>query len=232
MMARIVADWAVAAESRQDLDARLFPQEEAVLARAGEKRRAEFTTVRALARGALARIGVEPAPILPGVKGQPRWPAGVRGSMTHCNGYRAAVVARAADGAAVGIDAEPNAPLSGDALAAITVGAEARHIRELTAGAPRVHWGRMLFSAKEAVYKAWFPLTGVRIGFRDAHVTFDPESGRFAARILRSVPEIATAGPLDIFHGRWAADERLMVTAICIPAQQPVSRQSHKEDFS
>ncbi|MGW6984318.1 4'-phosphopantetheinyl transferase family protein [Streptomyces sp. NPDC054932] len=217
MMARIVADWAVAAESREDLDAPLFPEEVAVLARAGKKRRAEFTTVRALARGALARLDVEPGPILPGVKGQPRWPAGVRGSMTHCEGYRAAVVARAADGMAVGIDAEPNAPLSDGALAAITVGAEDRHIGELRSRSPHVQWCRMLFSAKEAVYKTWFPLTGIRIGFRDAQITFEPESGRFSARILRPLPDLPEAGNLSTFNGRWAADEQLIATSICIP---------------
>ena len=79
-----------------DIPARLFPEEEALVARSVDKRRREFTTARRCAREALARLGVPPAPILPGERGAPRWPAGVVGSMTHCAGYRAAAVARPA----------------------------------------------------------------------------------------------------------------------------------------
>ncbi|MFI1936919.1 4'-phosphopantetheinyl transferase [Streptomyces purpureus] len=200
------------------------------MTRAGDRRRREFTTVRALARQALARIDVAPAPILPGPKGQPRWAPGVRGSMTHCAGYRAAVVARSRDGLGLGIDAEPNGPLSKDALAAITTGDEAAHIAALRDRAPQVHWDRLLFSAKEAVYKTWFPLTGARLGFRDAHITFHPGTGRFVARLSRSFPDVPGAGRLRRLTGRWAASDTLVVTAICLPAARPAGRSQHKEN--
>ena len=54
----------------------LFPEEEAVVARAVGKRRREFSSGRACARAALARLGVPPAPLLPGLRGAPRWPDG------------------------------------------------------------------------------------------------------------------------------------------------------------
>jgi 4'-phosphopantetheinyl transferase EntD len=75
-------------------EAVLFPEEEAVIARAVPKRRQEFTTARHCARTALATLGAPPAPILPGEMGAPTWPPGYVGTMTHCAGYRAAAIAR------------------------------------------------------------------------------------------------------------------------------------------
>ena len=75
----------------------LFPEEEAVIAKAVDKRRREFTTARACARAALARLGLPPVPIVPGLRGAPQRPDGVVGSMTHCAGYRACAVARDRD---------------------------------------------------------------------------------------------------------------------------------------
>ena len=72
----------------------LFPEEQAVIANAVDKRRLEFTTARACARVALGKLGLPPVPIVPGPRGAPRWPAGVVGSITHCAGYRACAVAR------------------------------------------------------------------------------------------------------------------------------------------
>ena len=60
---------------------------------------------------ACSRLGYPQVPILPGVGGAPIWPVGVRGSMTHCTGYAAAAVAPRPRVFAIGIDAEPDAPL-------------------------------------------------------------------------------------------------------------------------
>jgi 4'-phosphopantetheinyl transferase EntD len=160
----------------------LYPAEEAVVARAVDKQRREFTTARACARAALARLGVPPGPIVPGPRGAPQWPAGVVGSMTHCDGYRAAVVARHRDLVAIGVDAEPHAPLPVGVLGTVTSAAERAHLTALAVAGSGRHWDRMLFSAKESVYKAWFPLTGRWLGFEDAAVTIDPAGGTFTAR--------------------------------------------------
>lgn len=88
----------------------LFPAEEREIAGAGDKRRREFTTARRCARRALARLGLAPGPLPTGPTGAPVWPVGVTGSITHCDGYRAAAAARTADLAGLGIDAELHAP--------------------------------------------------------------------------------------------------------------------------
>ncbi len=94
-----------------DPRARLLPGEEAAVARAQPARVREFATGRACARRALAALGLPEVPVPRGPRGAPGWPSGVVGAITHCPGYRAAVAARATDARALGIDAEPDAPL-------------------------------------------------------------------------------------------------------------------------
>jgi 4'-phosphopantetheinyl transferase EntD len=195
--------------------ATLFPAEEAVIVRAVDKRRREFTSARLCARTALARIGVPPAPILPGERGAPTWPDGVVGSMTHCAGYRAAAVARAADVATIGLDAEPNEPLPDGVLTTVANPEERAALAELPPGAA-VSWDRLLFSVKESVYKAWFPLCRKWLDFTEAEVTIEP-SGAFTARLLVPGPVVAGV-KLTGFTGRWLARDGLLVTAIAVLA--------------
>lgn len=200
----------VSAEAFDDpAEVTLFPEEEAVVARAVGKRRREFGTARHCARRALARLGLPPAPVLPGPRGAPRWPDGVVGSMTHCDGYRAAALAYARDVRAIGIDAEPHDALPEGVLEVISLAPERERLAGLRTAEPRLHWDRLLFSAKESVYKAWFPLTGRWLGFEDAEVSITPD-GRFTVRLLVPASPPAPAG----FAGRWVVRAGLILTAV------------------
>jgi 4'-phosphopantetheinyl transferase EntD len=197
--------------------ATLFPEEEAAISRAVARRRAEFAAGRACARAALAQLGLPAAPIVPGPRGAPQWPPGVVGSITHCDGYRASAVAHARDMITLGLDAEPDGPLPGGVLDAVSLAEERDRLPALTAAAPHVPWDRLLFCAKEAVYKAWFPLAGRWLGFEEAAITFAPGAGTFTARLL--VPGPAVGGrTLDGFSGRWLARGGLLLAAIAVPA--------------
>ena len=111
MIEEILPDGAIAVEARDDsADAALFPEEEALLASAIEKRRREFATGRMCAHSALQQLGYPAGAILRGSRGEPLWPEGVVGSITHCDGYRAAAVARSQEIVTLGIDAEPTPP--------------------------------------------------------------------------------------------------------------------------
>ncbi|MFI9594963.1 4'-phosphopantetheinyl transferase [Nonomuraea sp. NPDC052265] len=191
-------------------DVPLFPEERAAVRKAVAGRRREFATVRHCAREALAALGIPPAPIVPGRRGAPRWPAGAVGSMTHCAGFRAAAVAGAWDVRSIGIDAEPHEPLPEGVFRLVARPEEAAMVRELGALRPDTRWDRLLFSAKESVYKAWFPLTGEWLGFDEGSLTFTLD-GRFRARLL---PPDA---PMAEFAGRWTAAPGLLATAIVVP---------------
>ncbi|GAA0854234.1 4'-phosphopantetheinyl transferase [Streptosporangium amethystogenes subsp. fukuiense] len=210
----------------------LFLAEEAVISGAVEKRRREFTTARWCARDALGHLGYPPVPVLPGAKGAPVWPSGVVGSITHCAGYRAAAVARSGDVATLGIDAEPNKPLPSGILEVITVDEELRRVTDLLRRDPSVRWDRLLFSAKESVYKAWFPLAPLReprLDFTEASITFDPVWGGFQARLLGEGPRLSDGVELTEFSGRWLVGRGLVITAVAVVAapsddRDPASR--------
>jgi 4'-phosphopantetheinyl transferase EntD len=216
MIDQLLPETVVAVEAFADTaGATLFPEENDVVAAVIDPRRREFTTVRTCARQGLAQLGFAPAPILPGDQGAPSWPDGAVGSMTHCTGYRAAAVGFAHDHVAIGIDAEPHGPLPAGVLGAIAVPEEQAWVARLRAVRPDTHWDRLLFSAKESVYKAWFPMTHQWLGFRQATISVDVSSRTFSAAIA------APSCPSTIaFSGSWLVAGDLVLTAVSVPASR------------
>ncbi|MCI4046636.1 4'-phosphopantetheinyl transferase superfamily protein [Streptomyces sp. TRM75563] len=201
---------------RAGAEAMLFPEEWPAIAAAVPSRRAEYATVRACARDALTQLGQPPVALVPGEHREPRWPAGIVGSMTHCTGYRGVAVAHDHRIAALGIDAEPNIPLPGGLLDVLAGRAEA----DLLAALPPsgTAWDRLLFSAKESVYKTWFPLTGRWLGFEDVIVRISPV-GTFEAHLLVEGPTL-DGEVLDSFDGTWLHRDGLLLTAITVPPRR------------
>jgi len=237
-----VASTEVRGESPDPMDGRaegLFPAEQSALGRVAACRRRDFTVARACARRALDQLGLPPAAILPGPRREPCWPGGVVGSITHCPGYRAAAVARWAELASVGIDAEVAEALPDGVLDKVTLPEERAWMRVLPGSG--VAWDRVVFSAKESVYKAWFPLAGRWLGFEDAVVTVDhvrpleggldsirplegglggrPVAGTFEARLLVDGPEVG-GEPLSHLAGRFRVGDGLILTAVAVPWPQ------------
>jgi 4'-phosphopantetheinyl transferase EntD len=203
----------------------LYAEELVALGRAVNKRRREFVTGRACARQALMRLGLRPCSVPSGPRGEPVWPQGVVGSITHCRGYVACAVASRETLGAVGIDAEPHEPLNEETLSEIVTPAENRRVRDLSAAWPGIHWDRVWFSAKEAVYKAWFPLTRRWLGFHDAEVTLDGTNGRFVAQLL--VPGARINGEsISSFSGRWLVRDGLTLTGVVAPPRCGVGSRS------
>jgi enterobactin synthetase component D / holo-[acyl-carrier protein] synthase len=218
MIERILPSQVTVAESfGDDPAAVLFPEEYAAIAQATESRRREFATARSCARAALAGLGLPTVAVPRGPDGEPHWPEGVTGSITHCAGYRAAAVARTRDVVSLGVDAEPNEPLPDhDMLKLIALDEERVRLGELSAVMPGVCWDRLLFSAKESIYKTWFPLACRWLGFESAEILVDPHAGTFTARLLVQGP-LVNGSPLTLLNGRWLADHGLLVTAVVVP---------------
>jgi 4'-phosphopantetheinyl transferase EntD len=217
LLSGVLPDTVAAAEMYDDPpDLAPFPEEEPLIARSVAKRRNEFITVRYCARQALAELGVPPVPILKGEKGEPCWPDGVVGSLTHCDGYRGAAVGRRESVRSVGIDAEPHGVLPHGVLDAISLPVERTEISALPAG---LHWDRILFCAKEATYKAWYPVTRRWLGFEDAHIVFDVDEGGAAGGFESSIlidPAALSGPPLTTLRGRWSVRDGLALTAIVL----------------
>lgn len=195
-----------------DPQAVLFPEEAALIQGAVERRSREFTTGRSCARAALRQLGISPIPILRGAMREPLWPACVVGSITHCRGYRAAAAAMRKNVMTIGIDAEPHEPLPAGILHQVALAQEEDW---LATAPPGINWDRVLFSAKESVFKAWFPLAKTWLDFEHALVTFDSGSGTFLARLL--VPWPPHAGmEQTVFCGRFLVRAGLILTAITV----------------
>ena len=217
MLERVLPAGVVVAETRRDEEASLFAEEELTVVRAVEKRRREFATGRACARRALAQLGFPPLAVPSGLQGAPVWPAGIVGSITHCAGYRASAVAHASRFASVGIDAEVDDGLPPGLLTDVALPVEQGLVEHLGKEHAGPSWDRLLFSIKESVYKAWFPLAERWLGFEDAEVTIDPRSHSFSVRLL--VPGPSMGGrQLRSLAGRWVAESGLLLTAIALPA--------------
>jgi 4'-phosphopantetheinyl transferase EntD len=218
MISAILPPGVVVVETLGDISSPvLFAQEESVIRTAGDKRRREFTLGRHCARRALSSLGVSPQPILSGGHREPLWPAEVVGSITHCDGYCAAAVALRQRVLAIGIDAEVHSPLPEGVLAGVALDKEREWLSDHSNG--ETHWDRVLFSAKESVYKVWFPMTGRWLEFKDAMVTIDPISQTFVARLLISGLKI-DGEAIHELAGGFRVAKGFIVTAISLEASR------------
>lgn len=212
MIDALLPSGAVAVELRGERqDARAHPAEVAALGPATYKRTREFRAGRSCARGARERLGLPASPVLRGERGEPLWPEGVVGSITHCAGYCACALSPSSLLAGLGIDAEPDAPLPAGVLEAVAGPGERVGLERLSRERPALNWGRLLFSAKESVYKAC--LGPGPASFEDATIVIDPEGGSFRADLQPGGrrPE----GPPTV-EGRWLAEDGLLLTAVAL----------------
>lgn len=185
---------------------RLSATEERRLAGAVLKRRREFRTGRHLATLACAGWGLARPSLEPDRQGDPRWPDGFVGSITHCDTWAAAAVARRAEVAALGIDAEPAEPLMGDIVGAVLQGVERQALERQSglqaySGCP----DRLVFCAKEAVFKAWYQLRGGGwLDFCDVEIVLRPD-GSWTAHGGPAAAEVRWAGGWSVCDGIAAA---------------------------
>jgi len=161
----------------------LHPEEARILSpRACGRKRVEFASGRAAAHFALKQIGFEnPPPVLRGQKGEPIWPDGIVGSITHCYPWSVAVAVKRSNRVAIGVDLETMEGIQGT------------DISDLVCGEAELDWVRggnlqerltMIFSAKEAVYKAFYPLCRRYIDFKEVELTWFPGQYRFQGKFL------------------------------------------------
>ena len=139
----------------------LLDAEAASIAAADIGRRRASGAARHVARGLMARLGHPGHAVLGSPSGAPIWPAGLSGSIAHDDEVAVAAVGLRRDVGAVGIDVEPAVPLPADMLAMVATP------RELSAVARDPLQAKLLFAAKEAVYKAVHPLDQVFLEFHD-----------------------------------------------------------------
>lgn len=190
----------------------LHPLEQAVVSHSVRVRKAEFGDARWCAHRALKELGLgNGLPVLRGDRGMPLWPDGVCGSLTHTNGFRAAVVAPTWAVRSMGLDAEPAQPLPEGILGSIARPGELPRLEKL-AEAGVVAPDRLLFCAKEATYKAWFPMTHRWLGFEDAEIDLRLD-GTFVSYLL------VRPTPVPFIRGRWMIRNGYVIATTAVPAE-------------
>ena len=177
----------------------LFPEEAAYAASVVQTRALQFATGRHVARAALRRIGVAACEI-PRNGRLPVWPPSAVGSIAHTESLAAAIVGPATGHDGLGIDIEGRTAVSPEVAERVLSPAE-------RAWLPAPEWRTMVFSGKEAIYKAVYPLTGEFLGFRDVELDIDAGAGEFRARCRRSLRSAVVVGAgrgyWAIYRGHW-----------------------------
>lgn len=167
-----------------------FPAEEALVARAVESRRRELATGRRLAHELLAELGAPSAPLLPGERRAPLWPAGVVGSISHAQGVAVVAIAPGPPFAALGLDVEGAEPLRPELVDVVLTARERRASDGPALGAR----AKLAFCAKECAYKAWSPSLARVPEFTEVEVELDAAGERFVAQPpVRSVSALRGA---------------------------------------
>jgi 4'-phosphopantetheinyl transferase EntD len=184
---------------------RILPAAVACVERLGKPKNTDFETGRECALEALRKLGCATPTVLRGDSGEPLWPQGVVGSITHTYEYCAAAVASLNEIRKLGIDAELHRGLKEGVLDIIANVDEVQMIRQLPEG---VHWDAVLFSAKESIYKAWFP-SGGPLGWEDVSIVFHPEGGTF---------NVANPAQLE---GRFLITKNFVLTAVTETVRAP-----------
>lgn len=162
------------------------------------RRLREYAAGRAALRQAMAALGLPAKPIPMNRDRSPALPAGLAASITH--GERACLAAAMTGARSLGIDLEPDDPLPADLAAEILIPQEQ--------GTPDA---RLIFSAKEALYKAQYPVSQTLFGFDAVVVVVAP--GTFVGTFLRAVPGFPAGTRLS---GRWTRAEGHILTALII----------------
>ncbi|KIC10722.1 phosphopantetheinyl transferase [Leisingera sp. ANG-M1] len=156
-----------------------YPEEAAALSpNAVAKRRNEFAAGRESVRQAMRQLGWKPEPVRAGSDRAPIWPAGLVGSITHTKSCAMAVLSQTGAVQGLGIDIEEDTPLKEELLPAICSEREQAWLRQQDNPG---QMAKVIFSAKEAAYKAQYTLSRAFYGFDGMELEFDLAAGAYQA---------------------------------------------------
>lgn len=164
-----------------------------------------FALGRAAAHLALEHLGIEPSfPILRGQDGEPLWPAGVAGSISHCDPWTVAVAATGPGRFTLGIDLESIVKVSEFDISQLLC--SETEIDWVKAGDDSERRLALLFSAKEATYKALYPLCHRYIDFKEVTLSPQVKEVSFRGELITPINEYLPVGALFAVRCRCYGD--------------------------
>lgn len=166
----------------------LCKEERELVANASEKRKIEFTLGRIAARRSASELGhAFDSPLLRGTRGEPLWPSGLIGAITHTRDIAASATSINPQIQAIGLDLEYlDREVASKVASRICIGSEIPWVKEHSTelGTKRI---LQLFSAKEAFYKAVNPLIGIPIRYADVELCWKEKDASFEGTLLRDL---------------------------------------------
>jgi 4'-phosphopantetheinyl transferase EntD len=209
----------LAAELREDGDpVLLYPEEAAHLGNAVAVRRQQFAAGRLCARCVLAQFGILNFPLKAAEDRQPLWPENLVGSITHTDGFGAAVAADKQSLAALGIDSEVAGRVTPKLWRSICTPGEIRWLQALPES-QQAAAATLIFAAKEAFYKCQYPLVGEWLNFHDASIEVRQWGAADGAMTIYANKSIAfaqrTSMPLE---GRYLFHEQFVTAGVAVVA--------------
>jgi len=191
----------------------LFPEEAVAVEKAIDKRKREFALGRSAARRALGELGAQALPLMQNADRSVAWPEGFIGSITHADGYVAAVAAKTSVALGVGIDAESKLRVHDKLWKQIASEQEIAWFQSADSDEGQRLRATCLFSAKEAFYKAQYCVSRAWVGFHDVTVRFDAD----AFEVELSVDVTGLAPRNTRYAGRYLVLGEHVISVLTIP---------------
>ena len=154
---------------------KLHPAEENYFSQLSSVSRKEhYRSGRICAREVLSKLGTLGQPVLrdPQTR-EPLWPEGISGAITHSGNWAAAAAGKTSDVSGIGIDLEDlERQVDSRISRHVCLPEEQKWLQE---------WGedfleqnlKIIFSAKESIFKAFFPYTRTYLHFHDARILME-----------------------------------------------------------
>ncbi len=175
----------------------------------------EFAAGRAAARRAMRALGQIERPVPRGTDRAPIWPSGLTGAITHTRTDCLAAVTDDPSLAGLGLDLEPATPLDPELLSEICTPAELGWL-DTVVPSRRAYLAKLVFCAKEAVFKAQYPISQQMLDFHDVTVSLDPGGRNFDAQVH---PRLRGFGTPVTIPGRVAIGSGNLIAAVEISGQ-------------
>ena len=166
----------------------------------------EFVHGRACARQALADLGFPECAVPVGEDRAPVWPDGIVGSISHSDNHATAVVVRSTDHQGLGVDLEVNEPLEASLLPMLC---RPEELARLGQPATNPALPKIVFSAKESVFKCIWPMVRRFVDFQEIEIRIDIGAGSFVA-----IPhtENLPHALIKKIRGRYVQSDKLIIT--------------------
>ncbi len=219
---------AFSAVSARDNYYQLHPEEQKIISpKAVENRKIQFYLGRMAVHNTLVSIlGPNNIPVLKSKRGEPLWPSGIIGAITHTGDTAVAAAGRTEYVDGIGIDIEQlNKKVSFKISKKVCTPAELKWVSE-SADKSDARL-KMIFSAKESIYKALYPLEKIELGFKDAELIWDPSWQIFHGKLLRAAGQGYPAG-YDLSVGCKTIND-LIFTFMTVPADYMIISPAYNE---